>query len=373
MKTPEQIRDMEFQSSPMGGYKKADVDLFLEEVASEIEILMKQKLEADRKLQEISKKAPEMALSSAGVQNVLISAQRVAEQLTDDARNQAEAIIADANLKLTEAGIKAQEIMADAEKNASLLGKTAEAEATKIIADAVKKSQEITAAANESVDLQQKLYDRLKIEVSDFKEKSLAQCAAVMEFINQLPNEIPVNIEQAKTVLAIDFNDPQALLNSAVEEKIAKERAEAKAAAEATAQERAEEASFAAAEKEMVVEKKIAAEKEIAVEKERVAEKAEKTVEFKAIIPEVAEASANTIPIAKEEYEIPAEITENEEYQLSFDEDIAKPAASNNVKSGFAIANEEPAVKKGRISFGNDDDDDDDDDEKGFFFKRKKK
>ena len=46
MKTPEQIRDMEFQKSPMGGYKQSDVELFLEEVASQIEILMKQKAES---------------------------------------------------------------------------------------------------------------------------------------------------------------------------------------------------------------------------------------------------------------------------------------------------------------------------------------
>ena len=43
MKTPEQIRNMEFQKSPMGGYKQSDVELFLEEMASEIEILMRQK------------------------------------------------------------------------------------------------------------------------------------------------------------------------------------------------------------------------------------------------------------------------------------------------------------------------------------------
>ena len=50
MKTPEQIRNMEFQKSPMGGYKQSDVELFLEEMASEIEILMRQKAEADRRL-----------------------------------------------------------------------------------------------------------------------------------------------------------------------------------------------------------------------------------------------------------------------------------------------------------------------------------
>ena len=90
MKTPEQIRDMEFQSSPMGGYKKSDVDLFLEEMAAQVETLMKQKLEADRKLQELESKTSEESLSSAGIQNVLVSAQRVAEQLTDDAKQKAE-------------------------------------------------------------------------------------------------------------------------------------------------------------------------------------------------------------------------------------------------------------------------------------------
>ena len=72
MKTPEQIRDMEFQKSPMGGYKQSDVELFLEEVASQIEILMKQKNDAERKLQEMSKKTPEVALSASSIQNVLI-------------------------------------------------------------------------------------------------------------------------------------------------------------------------------------------------------------------------------------------------------------------------------------------------------------
>ena len=53
MKTPEQIRDMEFQKATMGGYKQSDVELFLEEVASQIEILLRQKQEAERKLQEL--------------------------------------------------------------------------------------------------------------------------------------------------------------------------------------------------------------------------------------------------------------------------------------------------------------------------------
>ena len=122
MKTPEQIRNMEFQKSPMGGYKQSDVELFLEEMASEIEILMRQKAEADRRLKEYAAKSPDGALSTAGIQNVLISAQRVAEQITDEAKENAERIAAEAELKVTQAEIKAKDIIGDAENKARLLG-----------------------------------------------------------------------------------------------------------------------------------------------------------------------------------------------------------------------------------------------------------
>lgn len=349
MKTPEQIRDMEFQSSPVGGYKKSDVDLFLEEVASEIEILMKQKLEADRKLQEISKKAPEAALSSAGIQNVLISAQRVAEQITDEAKGQAETIIADANLKLTEAGMKAKEIIADAEKNASLLGRTAESEATKIIAEAVQKSEDIIAAAKESVELQQKLYDRLKIEVSDFKSKAVTQCASVLELINQLPDEIPFNIERAKTVLSVDFSDPLALLNNAVDQRIAKEKAEAEA-----------------------LEAKKIAEEQVVILKDT---EESKVAHDDGAIP--VGAAPVSVEVKQPEEEATEETPANDDVQLPFAEEetteFVVPEESIDSKKGFIIDEDEvkKPVTKGRISFGDDDDDDDDDD--GFFFRKKRK
>ena len=363
MKTPEQIRDMEFQKSPMGGYKQSDVELFLEEVASQIEILMKQKADSDRKLQEFSKKAPEAALSTAGLQNVLISAQRVADQITDDAKSEAERIIAEANLKLTEANLKAKEIIAEAEKNAIMLGKTAETEAAKIIAAAVEKSETTVAAAKESVELQQKLYDRLKIEISDFRKKTAAQCGSVIELINQLPGEIPFNIERAKTVLAIDFGNPEDLLNKAVDERLAKERAEKakdeeKAAAEIKAVE-AEKATVVPAEKEI--------KSEVKREEHRPVTNHDATIPVQTAQKVVAggtsdmEAASETVP-------------GDDDGQLSFAQAAAEQkTAEKPSAAGFIIDGEErkPAVK-GHISFGDEDDDDDDDEPRLFFRKRKK-
>jgi cell division initiation protein len=334
MKTPEQIRDMEFQKAPMGGYKQSDVELFLEEVASEIEILMKQKADAERKLQEFNKRSPEAALTAAGIQNVLISAQKVADQLTDEAKNEAEHIIADANLKLAEAKLKAGEIIADSEKTAMLLGATAEKEAARIIAEAIQKSDEIIAAANESVELQQKLYDRMKIEIADFKKKTMTQFAAMNELMGQLPDEIPFNIERAKTVLSTDFSNPEELLRTAVEARLAVENKE-------EAPKEVEEAEEPQIEQEVIVEKPVSE------------------------------------PV--EETEVPSELDDAQLFITGFvseEQENLEDASEETQSQGFVIADEEMVTtRKGHISFGedDDDDDDDDDDEPRSFFRRKKR
>ena len=362
MKTPEQIRNMEFQKSPMGGYKQSDVELFLEEMASEIEILMRQKAEADRRLKEYAAKSPDGALSTAGIQNVLISAQRVAEQITDEAKENAERIAAEAELKVTQAEIKAKDIIGDAENKARLLGDTAEKEAAKIIAAAVEKSEQTLAAAKESTELEQKLYDRLKIEISDFRKKASAQCSSLIELINQLPSEIPFNIERAKTVLSIDFSDPEALLDKAVEERLLKEKAAAEARMQAEkAEAKAESAAAPAAPSAPVVPAAPAAP---AAKAESVSVPVQASQAAKPVMPTVQE-----IVSAPEMAEEPAASPKTLEN--------AAPAERAAKLDAFLNADkdkkEDEQPKKGRISFGISDDDDDDDDEPRLFFKRKKK
>ena len=334
MKTPEQIRDMEFQKGPMGGYKQSDVELFLEEVASQIEILTKQKNDAERKLQEMGKQAPEAALTATGIQNVLVSAQRVADQVVEDSKAEAERIIADANLKLAEADIKAREVISEAEAKAILLGETAETEAAKIIAAAVKEGETIVAEAKESIELEQKLYDRLKIEISDFRKKASQQCSALVELINQLPGEIPFNMERSKQVLSVDFSNPDELLKMAVEERLAKEKAEAEA--------------------EVKIEPEVEATTEPVIEEVKEPE----TVEEPALEPEVVEEEAQLT--FDNESAVKFEVVEDEE-------------EDENVPLSIASESEEPTAQRSHISFSDDDFDNDEDDEPRLFFRRKKK
>ncbi len=375
MKTPEQIRDMEFQKSTMGGYKQSDVELFLEEVASQIEILTKQKNDAERKLQEMSKKAPEAALSASGIQNVLVSAQRVADQVIEEANQSAEKIVADANLKLTEADIKAREIIAEAESKAILLGDTAEKEAAKIIADAVEESEVIIAEAKASVEVEEKLYDRLKIEISDFRKKAAAQTSALLELINQLPGEIPFNMERSKTVLAVDFSDPEALLKAAVEERLAKERAKVEAEDKANEESQIKVTAVELRDEEEIPDPGITVEApvtEVEVEEPEVEEVIAPEIEIIEADENVQMEFGNDVALTvdvEDEVEAEPEIEEVEEEVAEEDEEEAVPFAT-------AAKMDEPNEKpKRRISFGEEDDDfdDDEDDEPRLFFRRKKK
>lgn len=358
MKTPEQIRDMEFQKGPMGGYKQSDVELFLEEVASQIEILQKQKNDAERKLQEMTKQAPDAALTASGIQNVLISAQRVADQVVEDAKAEAERIIADANFKLTGADIRAREVIAEAEAKAVMLGETAETEAAKIIASAVKEGETIVAEAKESIELEQKLYDRLKIEISDFRKKASQQCSALVELINQLPGEIPFNIERSKQVLSVDFTNPEELLKSAVEERIKKQQAEAETETEVKEQ--------------PAVEVKVA---EVKVE--------EPVVEAPSI--EVQAPVINEIVLSTEKDEESKAVLDEdirEDVQLAFDNKASvkfEVVDDDDLEEEFvpfsSVLNkaEETVDQRSHISFSDEDDDDDEDDEPRLFFRKKKK
>ncbi len=427
MKTPEQIRNMEFQKSPMGGYKQSDVELFLEEVASEIEILVRQKAEADRRLQEYTQKAPEGGISAAGIQNILINAQRTADAMIEEAKEEASRITSDAQLEIKQSEIKAKEIITEAEKNAILLGETAEKEAAKIIAEAVAKAEEVVATAKESVELEQKLYDRLMIEVSDFQKKSAAQCAAVLELINQLPSEVPFNMERAKTVLALDFNNPEELLENAVKARLEKEENErnaeneAKLAAEEAARQAEEEAKAKAAEEAAKKAEEEAKAKEEAARKaeeeakarEEAARKAEEEAkaaeEAARKAEEKAKAFEEAAKKAEEEHEMEdissvSEIEdissvseeakkEAEKTKEAYDDNVipviatVAPSVNDNAvanmqlsfddeeeeeKPAKPVAKPENKPQKGRISFGIDDDDDEDD-EPRLFFKKKKK
>lgn len=103
---PSQIREKEFASSTMGGYKKSDVDNFLDEVAVSYEQLYKENSELLKKLRLLVDNIEEYRRREQNgdltVDDVLLEAGTQADKIIADARQEAERIIAEAGNSATQ-------------------------------------------------------------------------------------------------------------------------------------------------------------------------------------------------------------------------------------------------------------------------------
>jgi len=107
MMSPEEVRTVTFDKQNVGGYRRADVDSFLQQIADELEEAQQQKTESEQKLLVLAQKIEEYRKDEDNVKTALLNAQRMAENIIREARQKSEAM-------LREAGIKADDIVQNA-------------------------------------------------------------------------------------------------------------------------------------------------------------------------------------------------------------------------------------------------------------------
>ncbi|MDD4698708.1 MAG: DivIVA domain-containing protein [Oscillospiraceae bacterium] len=206
MRTPDEIRNTEFQKSAVGGYKMSDVEIFMEEVASEVEILARQKIESDKRLAEIQKKLDECISSQSSIQNVLVSAQRLADQIVEEANQKANQILSAADETAAQVNVKSEMIIKETERKAIALKDATDSQAAKILGLAVGKSESMISAAHDSVARQQLLFDRLRVEIASFKRNIVSMYKSQLELITKLPDEVPFDATRAAEAIAFEYD-----------------------------------------------------------------------------------------------------------------------------------------------------------------------
>ena len=107
MMSPEEVRTVTFDKQNMGGYRRVDVDSFLQQIADELEESQRKQAEAEKKLLVLAQKIEEYRKDEDNVKTALLNAQRMAENIIREARQKSEAM-------LREAGIKADDIVQNA-------------------------------------------------------------------------------------------------------------------------------------------------------------------------------------------------------------------------------------------------------------------
>jgi cell division initiation protein len=107
--SPIDIQQQQFKVKTFRGLDPDDVDAFLQTVASEMEGLIRENSQMKEQQSRQSRELLDMAEKELELREILFSAQRVIEEMKVNARKEAELII-------SEAEIKSERIVADAER-----------------------------------------------------------------------------------------------------------------------------------------------------------------------------------------------------------------------------------------------------------------
>jgi cell division initiation protein len=99
--TPLDIRHKEFKRG-MRGYVDGEVDEFLDEVADEFERLFKENIELSERGESLQEKLDQYRNLEETLQNTLVAAQRSAEELKANAQKEAQLMLSEAELKARE-------------------------------------------------------------------------------------------------------------------------------------------------------------------------------------------------------------------------------------------------------------------------------
>ena len=215
MITSEQALNIQFQKAGMNGYRATEVDEFISSVAETLSF-------QERKVRDMQRIIDELKKNETIIQTTLVNAQKLAMQLTDETKANAEQTLAEAEAKAkavtADADTKAEAVLADAIAKSKQLTADAENAYEKATAEAEAKAAQMLdevrrIAADESaklqaeIEVQRKLYDTLKAEVSAFRADILdryeAQVALIKDLPDLMPEAVPAVVQQE-----IAYNEP---------------------------------------------------------------------------------------------------------------------------------------------------------------------
>ena len=199
MITVEDIREIDFSTS-MSGYKKSEVDDFLDELAVDYENLLKQYQELSKKVNgNVATAAPSVETTentTEVVHGILESAQRFSDQLISEAKQKAEEILTAAALKAKELEERIENDERNHEQLMLNLKAQIEAEAADKLKAAAEKSESLIVAAKDSVARQQLLFDKLRVEADNFKTGLLNSYKKQLELLNEYPTAVPFEVKK---------------------------------------------------------------------------------------------------------------------------------------------------------------------------------
>ena len=200
MFTSEDIKNVTF-SKARGGFNPEEVDVFLDKVEADYLLFEKVSKDYQAKIAELESKVKDLEKAQNSIQNVLLSAQKLADQIVDEAKEKSDDIIKNAESNITLITAKEKEIATAFEIKAKERKETLEKELEKMVSDAKLKADSITAAAKDSVERQQVLFDKLKIEIAAFKSAVTSKYKEHLHILQEIHETVPMDPKKIAEVI----------------------------------------------------------------------------------------------------------------------------------------------------------------------------
>ena len=204
-----EIEEFEFSKSK-NGYDREEVDELLDKIVedyNQFETLIKS---FESKIESLNNKINESKTDANSINTVLISAQKLADSIVADAKAQAEEITTAANNEAEQIKVRTKKALEEIDAEITKQKLKAQAEVDEILEAAARKSEGMILAAKDSVAREQILFDSIKAEVANFKKTIKTAYKEHLESLSALPDEVPVNPENASlTIEEIVNSEPR--------------------------------------------------------------------------------------------------------------------------------------------------------------------
>ena len=205
------IKEAVFATS-MSGYKKDEVDALLDKILADYQQFEMAALAQQNKILELEKQISEQQISMNSINTVLISAQKLADEIVAKAKVEAEEIVDTANTEAENIKLRTKKALEEIDMVLTEQKNSAQAQVDIMLADAARKSEGMILAAKDSVTREQLLFDKLKSEVAEFKAQIKETYKAHLESLSKLPEEVVLNPELAAVTIEDIINKEPDLL-----------------------------------------------------------------------------------------------------------------------------------------------------------------
>ncbi len=186
------IREITF-SKAIHGYKVEEVDILLDKVLEDYEQNERMFRAFQEEIAGLKTEIEGFKSTQDGIQTVLINAQKLADNMIAEARQKSEEIIGDAQKSVDEFTAKERELAAAFEQKAAHRKQELEKELEEAIHKAQVKATAMEKATKDSIERQQLLFDKIKLEIAAFKADINRKYKEQLELLDKIPDEVPMD------------------------------------------------------------------------------------------------------------------------------------------------------------------------------------